>query len=135
MSGVEQPREPKPLASSGTQERLFTIGQVVKQLISDFPDVSISKVRYLEDRGIITPRRTSGGYRKYAAADVHRLRTALQLQRDQYLPLNVIKDRLDRGTASAVSGAIPGSHTPERSDALIRQESEMTWDEALEVLG
>ncbi len=64
---------------------LLTIGQVVGQLKTEFPDLSITKVRYLEDRGLLAPSRTAGRYRKYSGADVRRLRTILTLQRDQYL--------------------------------------------------
>ncbi len=74
---------------------LLTIGQVVDQLKPDFPDLSITKVRYLEDRGLLAPSRTPGRYRKYSRADVRRLRTILTLQRDQYLPLEVIRERVD----------------------------------------
>ena len=80
-----------------------TIGQVVDQLKPDFPDLSITKVRYLEDRGLLAPSRTPGRYRKYSAADVRRLRTILTLQRDEYLPLEVIRERVE-----APSSAAPG---------------------------
>jgi DNA-binding transcriptional MerR regulator len=129
-----QPPQATPAEGGSSTERLFTIGQVVKQLIDEFPDLSISKVRYLEDRGIINPRRTAGGYRKYAVSDVHRLRSALQLQRDQFLPLEVIKDRLDRGTASTFGGMLQKSQPLQKPDALLRAEPEMTWEEALDVL-
>jgi len=78
---------------------LLTIGQVVDQLKPDFPDLSITKVRYLEDRGLLSPSRTPGRYRKYEGADVRRLRTILTLQRDQYLPLEVIRERVDAPTS------------------------------------
>jgi DNA-binding transcriptional MerR regulator len=79
------------------KEKALTIGAVVKQLDREFPDISISKIRYLEDQKLLTPRRTPGGYRLYAAADVDRLRTILRLQRDEFLPLRVIRQELAAG--------------------------------------
>jgi len=77
------------------RERYLRIGEVVRRLREEFPDISISKVRYLEDEGLLTPRRTQGGYRLFSAADLERLRTILRLQRDEFLPLRVIRDELD----------------------------------------
>jgi DNA-binding transcriptional MerR regulator len=83
----------------------LTIGAVSKQLEREFPDISISKIRYLEDQKLISPRRTPGGYRLYAPADVDRLRTILRLQRDEFLPLRVIRQELAAGRADPeVSG-------------------------------
>ena len=79
------------------KEKALTIGAVSKQLEREFPDISISKIRYLEDQKLLTPRRTPGGYRLYAAADVDRLRTILRLQRDEFLPLRVIRQELAAG--------------------------------------
>jgi DNA-binding transcriptional MerR regulator len=77
------------------RERLLRIGEVVRRLRDEFPDVSISKVRYLEDEGLLMPRRTQGGYRLFSEGDLERLRTILRLQRDEFLPLRVIRDELD----------------------------------------
>jgi DNA-binding transcriptional MerR regulator len=74
---------------------VLNIGEVLSELVDEFPQVSASKIRFLEDKGLITPQRTPAGYRKYTASDVERLRFILALQRDQYLPLKVIKDYLD----------------------------------------
>ena len=74
--------------------RPLTIGAVRRALRDEFPDVSISKIRYLEDQGLLTPRRTQGGYRLYSEEDVDRLRTILRLQRDEFLPLRVIRQEL-----------------------------------------
>jgi DNA-binding transcriptional MerR regulator len=79
--------------------RLLTIGAVCQRLKREYPDISISKIRYLEDQGLLTPRRTQGGYRLFGEEDVERLRTILQLQRDEFLPLRVIRQEL-----SAASG-------------------------------
>jgi DNA-binding transcriptional MerR regulator len=80
--------------SSATQTRLLTIGTVCGMLKEEFPDISISKIRYLEDQGLLTPRRTQGGYRLFSEDDVERLETILRLQRDEFLPLRVIRQEL-----------------------------------------
>jgi DNA-binding transcriptional MerR regulator len=77
------------------RERLLRIGEVVRRLRDEFPDISISKIRYLEDEGLLTPRRTRGGYRLFSQEDVVRLQTILRLQRDEFLPLRVIREELD----------------------------------------
>ena len=74
---------------------LLSIGEVLSALRGDFPDITISKIRFLETEGLVTPERTSAGYRKFAPQDVARLRYVLSQQRDHYLPLRVIKDQLD----------------------------------------
>jgi len=73
------------------------IGEVLAQLQAEFPDVSVSKIRFLENAGLIQPARSPSKYRKFSPADVERLRYILTAQRDQYLPLRVIKDQLDAG--------------------------------------
>jgi DNA-binding transcriptional MerR regulator len=73
----------------------FGIGEVIAQLRSEFPDISVSKIRFLESEGLIQPARSPSGYRKFGPADVDRLRYILTAQRDRYLPLRVIKDQLD----------------------------------------
>ena len=88
-----------PEAPAVRPTKALTIGAVVKQLEREFPDISISKVRYLEDQKLLSPRRTQGGYRLYAPADVARLRTILRLQRDEFLPLRVIRQELAAGRA------------------------------------
>ena len=77
----------------------LTIGAVCKSLEREFPDISISKIRYLEDQKLLAPRRTAGGYRLFAPTDVARLRTILRLQRDEFLPLRVIRQELAAGRA------------------------------------
>ena len=85
-----------------TQPRLHTIGAVCERLREEFPDISISKIRYLEDQGLLQPRRTRGGYRLFSEGDVERLEIILRLQRDQFLPLRVIRESLDaRGAKRA----------------------------------
>jgi DNA-binding transcriptional MerR regulator len=73
---------------------MLTIGAVCRRLHDEFPDISISKIRYLEDQGLLAPRRTRGGYRLFADDDVERLETILRLQRDEFLPLRVIREEL-----------------------------------------
>ncbi|MDG6103448.1 MerR family transcriptional regulator [Dactylosporangium aurantiacum] len=72
----------------------MSIGEVLAQLRADFPDVTISKLRFLETEGLVEPRRTPAGYRKYTWTDIARLRYVLTAQRDQYLPLRVIREHL-----------------------------------------
>ena len=79
---------------------LLTIGEVLNQVRSEFDDISISKIRFLEAEGLIVPSRTKSGYRKFSSADVDKLRYILRMQRDHYLPLKVIKEHIeaiDRG--------------------------------------
>lgn len=73
----------------------FSIGEVLNVLKDTFPDVTVSKIRFLESEGLIQPERTSSGYRKFTEADIDRLRFILKLQRDHFLPLKVIRERLD----------------------------------------
>ena len=79
---------------AGRDDGRLTIGAVCRGLQDEFPDVSISKIRYLEDQGLLAPRRTQGGYRLFGEDDVERLRTILRLQRDEFLPLRVIRQEL-----------------------------------------
>ncbi len=81
-------------APAAPAAKLETIGSVCRRLGTEFPDISISKIRYLEDQGLISPRRTPGGYRLFSEEDIERLETILRLQRDEFLPLRVIRDEL-----------------------------------------
>jgi DNA-binding transcriptional MerR regulator len=83
----------------------LTIGAVCDLLKADFPSISISKIRYLEDQKLVTPERTPGGYRLYSPLEVERLRTILRLQRDEFLPLRVIRQELESSTTGAFSVA------------------------------
>jgi DNA-binding transcriptional MerR regulator len=106
--------------------KALTIGAVSQILSQEFDDISISKIRYLEDQKLLTPRRTPGGYRLYSQTDVERLRTILRLQRDEFLPLRVIRQELASGGAEprhadgggakrrrAVSVDVPGTEISE----------------------
>jgi DNA-binding transcriptional MerR regulator len=82
-------------ATQGLPSRAFmSIGEVLGQLRPEFADITISKIRFLEDEGLSKPERTSSGYRKFSREDVGRLRYVLAAQRDHYLPLRVIKEHL-----------------------------------------
>jgi DNA-binding transcriptional MerR regulator len=99
------------MAATPARERsasagLLSIGQVLARLTPEFPDLSSSKLRFLEVQGIVTPSRTESGYRKFSQADIERLRLGLTLQRDHYLPLSVIREQLDEAEASGESAAI-----------------------------
>jgi DNA-binding transcriptional MerR regulator len=93
---VQAPAAPE-LPDEAPPAKAMTIGALCKALEQEFPDISISKIRYLEDQKLLSPRRTPGGYRLYAAGDVARLRTILRLQRDEFLPLRVIRQELASG--------------------------------------
>ena len=89
---------------SSRPRKALTIGAVCKILGQEFGDISISKIRYLEDQKLLAPVRTSGGYRLYSQADVERLRAILRMQRDEFLPLRVIRQELSRSSASSGRG-------------------------------
>ncbi|CAB4950445.1 unannotated protein [freshwater metagenome] len=104
------------LQSRPRQGELLGIGDVIAALADDFPEVTISKVRFLETEGLIAPERTSSGYRKFRAVDVDRLRYVLTMQRDHYLPLRVIRDHLDaidRGLEPPVPVGSLGPRVPD----------------------
>jgi DNA-binding transcriptional MerR regulator len=82
------------MTTTAQATRLHTIGSVCRRLQSEFSDISISKIRYLEDQGLLAPKRTRGGYRLFSEEDVERLETILRLQRDEFLPLRVIRQEL-----------------------------------------
>ena len=84
---------------------LFSIGEVLAELRADFPDTTISKLRFLESEGLVEPQRTPSGYRKYSRSDIQRLRYILIAQRDHYLPLRVIREQLAEGGDALVEAA------------------------------
>jgi DNA-binding transcriptional MerR regulator len=97
----------KPAPAESSRSSRLTIGTVCKLLHEEFPDVSISKIRFLEDQKLITPRRTPGGYRLYSDDDVAQLREILRMQRDEVLPLRVIRQVITQGRSSAATGRRP----------------------------
>jgi DNA-binding transcriptional MerR regulator len=108
--------------------RLLHIGAVCRALQDEFPDVSISKIRYLEDQGLLKPKRTKGRYRLFDEDDVERLRTILRLQRDEFLPLRVIRQEL------AAPGATRGKRR-RRAAGLVSPEEEIDARELCERSG
>jgi DNA-binding transcriptional MerR regulator len=103
---IDQITSDVPDLDTDRPQKSMTIGAVCKGLAQEFPDISISKIRYLEDQKLLTPRRTQGGYRLYTPSDVVRLRTILRLQRDEFLPLRVIRQELASGRAADGDGSI-----------------------------
>jgi DNA-binding transcriptional MerR regulator len=101
----------------------MTIGEVVDRLIAAYPDLSISKLRFLEDEGLISPERTPGGYRKFTQADLQRVELVLRLQKDHFLPLAVIREKM----AEYDKGRIP---TELRQTAVIAEPVALPLDEA-----
>ena len=102
--------------SEASTHGTLSIGEVLSLLKRDYPDVTISKIRFLETEGLVTPARTSSGYRRFSDEDVRRLRDVLTMQRDQYLPLKVIREQLDKDAddapAAAGSGMRPEDFRP-----------------------
>ena len=93
----------KQAAARPTSARTLSIGKVLEALRGEFPDVTVSKIRFLESEGLITPQRTASGYRRFTGDDVERLRYILVTQRDNYLPLKVIREQLEARDSGAVS--------------------------------
>ncbi len=114
-------------------ERLLTIGTVVERLRGEFPDISVSKLRYLEEQGLVTPRRTKSGYRLYSQDDFNRLVRVLSMQRDEYLPLKVIRRELERSPASTLPSARQGLR---KTDFVATAEGrEYTGEEVMQLTG
>ncbi len=114
------------MTEAPSRRRLLTIGTVCSRLKDEFPDVSISKIRYLEDQGLLNPRRTQGGYRLFSEDDVERLETILRLQRDEFLPLRVIRQELEAGA---------GKRRRRRSNAVEAGEEELNLERLCERAG
>jgi DNA-binding transcriptional MerR regulator len=130
VAGIQEPQAPRP-------RKALTIGAVATVLSKEFDDVSISKIRYLEDQKLVSPRRTAGGYRLYSQNDVDRLRTILRLQRDEFLPLRVIRQELSGGPSiSGLSGGGAGStNTARRAKLIGTRSSRFSRDEVIEETG
>jgi len=117
VEGVAEAREGERGNGSASRPRkALTIGAVAKILSQEFEDISISKIRYLEDQKLLSPKRTQGGYRLYSQADVERLRTILRMQRDEFLPLRVIRQELATGD---FTGRRPSSQGTQRRAASV----------------
>ena len=113
-------------ATAPIREKLHTIGSVCRRLKPEFPDISISKIRYLEDQGLLALKRTQGGYRLFSQDDVERLETILRLQRDEFLPLRVIREELAAGA---------GRERRKRRAAMGEREEDVDLDELCERSG
>lgn len=108
-------------------EKARSIGEVLEELVEDFPDVSVSKIRFLEAQGLISPGRTPSGYRQFSESDVARLRWILAQQREHYLPLKVIRRRLREGDGpGAEDAAAPASPADEAAAVLVAPAPEAT---------
>ena len=107
-----------------------SIGEVLINLKPEFPDVTISKIRFLEAEGLIAPERTASGYRKFYEEDVRRLRRILRLQRDEYLPLRVIRERLEEdGEGGRPPPIVEKSVEPEDDVVVPSTDLQMTAEE------
>jgi DNA-binding transcriptional MerR regulator len=115
--------------------KALTIGAVCKILSQEFEDLSISKIRYLEDQKLLSPRRTPGGYRLYSQSDVERLRTILRMQRDEFLPLRVIRQELASGGGSASSDRRPSKGAVRRTVTVAASTGQLGMAELLEQTG
>jgi hypothetical protein len=119
--------------------KALTIGAVCKILQNEFDDISISKIRYLEDQKLLTPRRTQGGYRLYSQSDVERLRTILRLQRDEFLPLRVIRQELAAGGDIDLGGGggerRPAAGAVRRAILVNTSSAYLTLEEIIEETG
>jgi DNA-binding transcriptional MerR regulator len=120
--------------------KALTIGAVCKILQNEFDDISISKIRYLEDQKLLTPRRTQGGYRLYSQSDVERLRTILRLQRDEFLPLRVIRQELAAGGDIDLGGSgnadrRPAAGAVRRAILVNTSSAYLTLEEVIEETG
>jgi DNA-binding transcriptional MerR regulator len=133
---VELP-EPADQDAQHPRQKAVTIGTVCKALQQEFPDISISKIRYLEDQKLLSPRRTQGGYRLYTQNDVQRLRTILRLQRDEFLPLRVIRQELAGGRVEReVTAPAPDGRSPRRAIVSTRDPGALySLDDVVEETG
>ena len=123
----------RPEGGDSRPRKALTIGAVAKILGNEFDDVSISKIRYLEDQKLLSPRRTAGGYRLYSQADVERLRAILRMQRDEFLPLRVIRQELATGD---FTGRRPSGEGQKRRAASVGETvTSFTADELLDQAG
>jgi DNA-binding transcriptional MerR regulator len=131
-------KTPRARDSASRPRKALTIGAVCKILQGEFDDISISKIRYLEDQKLLSPRRTDGGYRLYSQSDVERLRTILRLQRDEFLPLRVIRQELASGGDIEFSGGSdrrPPGGAVRRAILVNTSSAYLTLDELIEETG
>lgn len=120
----------QPARSTG----LLSIGQVLQRLTGEFQDLSPSKLRFLEDQGLISPERTASGYRKFSSEDLERIRMILMLQRDHYLPLKVIRSYLEDVDAGR-RPQIPGTNIDVQGPSILSSERRLNRAELLAEAG
>lgn len=114
-----------------TEETRYTIGKVVKRLQENHPDLTVSKVRFLESEGLVTPQRTKSGYRTYSECDIARLEAVLQMQKTQFYPLSVIKEKLDAlSDAALLAGFDPSADEPAEPPARSREPEDDGFSQA-----
>jgi DNA-binding transcriptional MerR regulator len=121
-------------SSASRPRKALTIGAVAKILSQEFDDISISKIRYLEDQKLLSPRRTQGGYRLYSQTDVERLRAILRMQRDEFLPLRVIRQELATGDFTGPRRGSDAAAT-RRAASVDAPVSSLTMEELLDEAG
>jgi DNA-binding transcriptional MerR regulator len=128
---------PQPAdADSRPRQKAVTIGAVCKALHQEFPEISISKIRYLEDQKLLAPRRTQGGYRLYTQSDIQRLRTILRLQRDEFLPLRVIRQELAGGRSDGDVAPAADTRSMRRATVTARDSGALySLDDVVEETG
>ncbi|WP_442891866.1 transcriptional regulator FtsR [Corynebacterium sp. Marseille-Q4381] len=113
MSAIPKTSAPtRAAAKPAKAAKTMSIGVVLEQLRGEFPDVTVSKIRFLESEGLITPQRTASGYRRFTDEDVERLRYILVTQRDNYLPLKVIREQLEAMDAGKLTAVTPAEAEP-----------------------
>lgn len=110
---------PQKAPKRATSTKTMSIGVVLKKLSAEFPDITVSKIRFLESEGLISPQRTSSGYRRFTESDVERLRYILVTQRDNYTPLKVIREQLEAMDSGQVTAIVSAAS----ADPLISPES------------
>jgi DNA-binding transcriptional MerR regulator len=132
---IELP-QPQATESARPRPKAVTIGAVCKALAQEFPDISISKIRYLEDQKLLSPRRTQGGYRLYTSTEIQRLRTILRLQRDEFLPLRVIRQELAGGRSEPEVASRGDGRTMRRAAVTVRDTGALySLDDVVEETG
>lgn len=123
--------QPDPKASywpaEVSRKPVFSIGKVVERVKGEYPTISVSKLRFLEEQGIVSPARTASGYRKYSAADIERLRFCLSRQRDSFLPLRVIREQLAQLDAGHTLSEVP---PPQQAARLVASEGQLVTSAA-----
>jgi len=133
MAGAASPARLPGSSSQHSASQLLSIGQVLARLSPEFPDLSPSKLRFLEERQLITPSRTESGYRKFSPKDLERLRFVLSMQRDYYLPLKVIRGYLDDLDAGR-EPVLPGGATV-AAPSMLPSDRRLTRDELIKEAG